>query len=199
MARWEVVVLIAAAGVMLGWRGAKFAFESGVGEVVVKTEPWDATVRVDDLNVSTSWPEPIAITEGSHTLSVTRDGYTGRHEVVDVRADHTMRLSVTLEPSPENGFELTSDPPGQPVWLDGLPFRTESGAQARTDFRAIRIAPGRHVIEIRGERFQPWHFELEVSPGALSKIHAVLLDRRQPPSSDERRAGTFPELHPRAW
>ena len=178
MARWEVVVLIAAAGAMIGWRGAKFAFESGVGAVVVKTEPWDATVRVDDITVGTSWPEPIEITEGSHTLSVTRDGYTGRHEIVDVRSGHTLRLSVRLEPSPENGFELTSEPPGQPVWLDGEPVRTAAGAQARTDFRDIRVAPGHHTIDIRGDQFQPWHLEFEVSPGTIRKIRAVLV----PPS-----------------
>jgi hypothetical protein len=194
MARWEVVVLIAAAGLMIAWRAAKLAFDTGVGAVVVKTEPWDAKVRVDDIEVATSWPEPIAITEGSHTLSVTRDGYTGRHEIVEVRSDHTMRLSVKLEPSPENGFELTSEPPGQPVWFDGEPVRLASGAQARTDFRDIRVAPGRHTIEIRGERVLPWRQDIEVTPGMIRKVHAILVEPRQT-TADEPPAVTFEESH----
>ena len=83
---------------------------------------------------------------------------------------------MALEPSPDTGFELTSDPPGGLVWLDEAPVKEASGQQARTNFRASRISPGHHVLEIRGEnRFKPWRQDVEIEPGAIRKIHALLI------------------------
>jgi hypothetical protein len=180
MPRWEAVVLVAAAGLMIGWRGAKLMFEPCVGAIVVKTDPCDATVSFDDVTVGTRWPTPIEKPEGKYTLSVTRAGYTASHQVVEVRSDHTTNLLVTLEPSPDTGFELTSEPPGQLVWVDGVPFPGGMREQARTDFRAFRIAPGHHVIEIRGDRYRPWQQDVEVSAGTIVKVHAVLIRQERP-------------------
>src|SRR5262249_42659358 len=50
-----------------------------------------------------------------------------------------------------------------------------SGQQARTNFRASRISPGHHVLEIRGDRFKPWQQEVEIEPGAIRKVQATLI------------------------
>ena len=40
----------------------------------------------------------------------------------------------------------------------------------------MRIAPGHHVLEIKGEnRFKPWRQDVEIEPGAIRKIHATLI------------------------
>ena len=89
---------------------------------------------------------------------------------IEVHAGQRMPLTVTLEPSPDTGFELTSEPPGGLVWLDGAAIKGAAGQQARTDFRAYRIAPGHHVLEIKGEnRFKPWRQDIEVEPGAIAE------------------------------
>jgi hypothetical protein len=112
---------------------------------------------------------------GPYTLSVVRDGYVRSDQNIEVRAGQRLPLTVALEPSPDTGFELTSEPPGGLVWLDGAPIKGASGQQARTDFRAFRITPGRHVLEIKGEdRFKPWREEVDIQPGAIQKVHAVL-------------------------
>ncbi len=62
------------------------------------------------------------------------------------------------------------------MWLDDAPVKEASGQQARTNFRASRISPGHHVLEIKGEnRFKPWRQDVEIEPGAIRKIHALLI------------------------
>ena len=126
-------------------------------------------------------------------MSVTRDGYVRNDQNVEVHAGLPLPLTVTLEPSPDTGFELTSEPPGGLVWLDGAPIQGAAGQQARTDFRAFRIAPGHHLLEIKGEnRFKPWRQDVQVEPGAIQKVHAMLI-----PASGTPGAGKTPP-HPEA-
>jgi len=180
MPRWEVIVLVAAAGGMLGWWGAQIAIGPQVGALTVKTEPWNADVFIDDVPARAVWPAPIDVLEGSHVVSVMRDGYVRRDEVVEVRAGETLTRRVILKPSPDTGFDLYCDPPGGLVWLDDAPVRAGSG-QARANYRAREIEPGHHVIEIRLDRYRPWRLEIEVVAGEYRKVHAQLVPLTPPP------------------
>ena len=75
------------------------------------------------------------------------------------------------------------------MWLDDAPVKETSGQQARTNFRASRISPGHHVLEIRGEnRFKPWRQDVEIEPGAIRKIHALLIPAVGGPGRRQARA-----------
>jgi hypothetical protein len=180
MPRWEVIVLVAATGGMLGWWGAQIAIGPQVGALTVKTEPSNANVFIDDVPASAVWPASIDVLEGSHVVSVMRDGYVRRDEVVEIRGGETVNRRVILKPSRDTGYELTSDPPGGLVWFDGAPLRMGTGAQARADFRASEIEPGHHLIEIRLDRFKPWQQDIEVVAGENRKVHAVLVPLSPP-------------------
>jgi len=95
-----------------------------------------------------------------------------------VQSGRLTTVKVTLEGSPDTGFELTCDPPGQPIWLDGAPLRTVGGGKAVADILAMRIQPGHHVLEVRGGPFKDWRQDVEVEPGEIRKIHAILVPRR---------------------
>jgi hypothetical protein len=62
------------------------------------------------------------------------------------------------------------------VWLDAQPLAIdEFGKQATTNFHASRIAPGPHVIEIRGNpQYQTWRQEFLQEPGKTVRLHADL-------------------------
>jgi eukaryotic-like serine/threonine-protein kinase len=145
------------------------------GRLQLATVPADATVLLDNTKIGDHSPLVIEKAPGSYTLSVTKDGYVRSDQNVEIRAGQPLALNIALEPSPDTGFELSSDPPGGLVWLDGAPISGPNG-QARTDFRAYRIPPGHHVLEIKGEnRFRPWRQDIEVEPGAIRKIRATLI------------------------
>jgi hypothetical protein len=145
------------------------------GKIQLTTVPPDATILIDNVKVGDRSPVTIEKPPGQYTLSVTRDGYVRSDQNVEVRSGQPLALAITLEASADTGFELTSDPPGGLVWMDGAPISGPNG-QARTDFRAYRIPPGHHVLEIKGEsRFKPWRQDIDVDAGTIRKIHATLV------------------------
>jgi len=170
------VGLIALALAIVGGTGAWYWWSlNKPGTIQVAVVPEDATVLIDNVKVGEHSPTTIEKGPGPYMLSVTHDGYVRNDQNFELRAGQTLKLAVTLEASPDTGFELTSEPSGGLVWLDGAPINGANG-QARTDFRAYRIAAGHHVIEIKGEsKFKPWRQEVEIEPGTIKKIHALLL------------------------
>ena len=58
-----------------------------------------------------------------------RDGYVRNDQNIELTPGQPLALTVTLEPSPDTGFELTSDPPGGLVWLDGAPIKAPTGSR----------------------------------------------------------------------
>ncbi|HSZ83772.1 MAG TPA: protein kinase [Polyangia bacterium] len=175
-AGWYLLLLLIGAGVV---GGTVYWNQNKPGHLQLVTVPADATVLVDNVKVSDHSPVTIDKPAGTFALAVTKDGYLKNEQNVEIHAGQPLALNVTLEPSPDTGFELSSDPPGGLVWLDGAPISGPNG-QARTDFRAYRIPPGHHVLEIKGEnRFRPWKEDIEVEPGAIQKVRATLV-----PSTD---------------
>ena len=148
----------------------------------------DATVSIDNVKVGDHSPITIDKPPGTYLVSVTRDGYLRNDQNVELRAGQQARFAITLEASPDAGFELTSEPPGGLVWFDGVPIKGPTGEQARTDFRAYRIPAGRHVLEIKGEnRFKPWRQEIDLEAGYLVVEHLDELEILRTRSEGEPR------------
>jgi eukaryotic-like serine/threonine-protein kinase len=200
--RAKVLALVGAAVLVLigGVAGAYIWSVNRTGKVEVSAVPADVTILVDNVKVAEKSPFLLERPPGSYTVSVVRPGYARSDQSVEIRAGQTATLSVPMEAAADTGFELTSEPPGGLVWLDGNPMSGPDG-QARTDFRAYRIPPGKHVLEIRGDsKRQPWREEVLVEPGLIKKVKATLIlvggvepDRTQAAAG----AGQTPGLAPR--
>ena len=185
-----IVLLLAAGGSGVYW----YMSTNKPGRIECTTVPGDATVLVDNTKVGDHSPVSLDRPPGPYTVSVTRDGYVRNDQNVEVHAGQPLPLTVTLEPSPDTGFELTSEPPGGLVWLDGAAIQGAAGQQARTDFRAFRIAPGHHLLEIKGEnRFKPWRQDVQVEPGAIQKVHATLIPASGSPTNGSGKMPSHPE------
>ena len=166
---------VAALAIILGGAGIYAWSVNRAGKVDISAIPADSAILVDNVKVADRSPFVLEKPPGSYTVSVVRPGYTRNDQSVEVRAGQSATLSVTLEPAADTGFELTSEPPGGLVWLDGNAMSGPDG-QARTDFRAYRIPPGKHVLEIRGDpKRQAWREEVEIEPGVIKKVKAMLV------------------------
>jgi len=175
MSRWEAIVLGLSVAAMAGFVAGKYEGTPRTGMIVVDVEPADATVLVDNVMIGRGPRVTAERRPGPYTISVTRNGYARSDRTVDVVAGGSTALKVALEASPDTGFELTSEPPGQLVWLDDVRIRNYDGSQARTNFRVSRIKPGFHRIELRGEGLKKWIMEIGVAPGEIRKVHAVMV------------------------
>jgi hypothetical protein len=182
-------LVVLALAVVAGTAGWYYWSLNKPGTIQLTVVPDNATVLIDNVKVGERSPTTVTRPPGPYMLSVTHDGYVRNDQNVELRAGQQLKLAVTLEASPDTGFELTSEPPGGLVWLDGAPINGANG-QARTDFRAYRIASGHHVIEIKGEaKFKPWKQDVEIEPGAIKKIHALLTPTGAP-DAPSRAQGT---------
>lgn len=155
--------------------GGAYLYLTRSGKMQIGVKPQDARVTVDGVALAEGPPYVIERRPGIYHVAVSRDGYVSREQDVEIRTAQVERVEVELEASPDTGFELTSQPPGGLVWLDGQAFAVnETGKQATTNFRASRITTGRHVLEIKGDpRFKDWRQEIYQEPGQTLKIHAV--------------------------
>ena len=166
-----LLVLVVGAAVAGGY----YWYQNRPGKVEIAATPPEATILVDNVKVAEKTPFTLERPPGPYTISVVRPGYTRNDQSVVVHSGQTANLAVTLEPSADTGFELTSVPPGGLVWLDGNPMSGPDG-QARTDFRAYKIPPGKHLFEIKGDpKLQPWSEEVVIEPGVIKKVKANLV------------------------
>jgi serine/threonine protein kinase len=183
---WTVVVVaMVLVGGVLGYR-----YLARPGRLQISVKPSDAQITIDGAPVRGTPPLIVEKAPGPYHLSVEREGYVRRDQTVEIQAGQRESIDVELEPTPETGFELVSEPPGELVWLDGQPLTNgeENAPQQRTNFKAYRIAPGRHVIEIKGDpRFADWKQEFFQDPGKTLKLRAELkvagLATATPPAS----------------
>jgi serine/threonine protein kinase len=161
---------------MIAGGGGAYVYLSRPGKLQVNVKPLDARVLVDGSPLRDGPPFIVEKRPGVYHLALNRDGYLPREQKIEIRAGQFERLDVDLDPSPETGFELTSQPPGGLVWLDGAPFMVdEQGKQATTNFKALRVVPGRHVIEIKGNpKYKDWRQEVFQEAGQILRINADL-------------------------
>jgi len=166
------IILLLVVGAAVG--GSYYWNTHRTGRLEITVVPPDATVLLDSVKVGDHSPVVLEKPAGTYTLSVSKDGWVRASQNLEVRAGQSSSVPVTLDPSPDTGFELTSEPPGGLVWLDDKPILSGTG-QARTDFRAYRIPPGHHVVEIKGNpKLKPWREEVDIVPNQINKFHAKL-------------------------
>jgi hypothetical protein len=161
---------------ILGGGGA-YMFMTRPGKLQVAVKPADARLSVDGVVITSDPPFMLEKRPGVYRLSVARPGYVTRDQNVQIAAGQTGHMDIELEPSPDTGFDLTSQPSGGLVWLDGQRLVVdEHGKQATTNFHASRIAPGVHVIEIKGNsQYQTWRQEFLQEPSRTVRLHADLI------------------------
>jgi eukaryotic-like serine/threonine-protein kinase len=157
--------------------GVAYMVMTRPGRLQVAVKPADARLSVDNVLITSDPPFMLVKRPGVYRLSVARPGYVTRDLTVQIAAGQEGHMDVDLEPSPDTGFDLTSQPSGGLVWLDGQPLAVdEHGKQAMTNFHASRIAPGAHVIEIKGNpQYQEWRQEFLQEPGRTVRLHAELV------------------------
>ena len=169
--RQRVIVGVVAAAALALVGAVQMARSLAPGVVDVKVSPEDAILVVDGETMN--GPPPLSMRGGSHQITATRPGYVSQSQSVDVAAGERRTVAFQLLVSPETGLELTSEPEGALIWLDGAPVLTTTGAQAETTYIVTRVRPGKHTVEFR---IPPrlWKQEVEIPPDRLLKVHGKL-------------------------
>ncbi len=131
-------------------------------QVQVMTDPSGATATLDGLgDVTCQTPCQLRVRAGTHTLTITRDGYQTESRELAVGHDDIDFPLVTLR-SAAGLLLLTSDPSAAHVWIDGKP--TDYVTPVR-----IPLPAGGHSISIQKDGLQSSD-RVEIRNGALSTL-----------------------------
>jgi hypothetical protein len=139
--------------------------------VDVKLDPDDATLVVDGTIIN--GPPPLSVPRGTHQITAQRSGYVSQTQEVTAGPGDRRSLDFKLLVSPDTGLEITSEPEGARIWLDGAPVLTTTGAQAETTYIVTRVRPGKHTVDLKLPP-REWHKEIDVKPDKIVPVHGRL-------------------------
>jgi TonB family protein len=165
-----------------------------VGRLYVLTYPPGAAVWVDGDSVGVTPVPPHALREGTHALSIRKEGFAPYDTVVWLASDETSFHHVELvaggarsmrpaqasparaqseggteEASGRGGIAVSSDPAGSEVWIDDERVGT-------TPLTLSGLTRGWHRLSIRHDGYEPQVVEVEVEPGAVADLQVTLVE-----------------------
>jgi diacylglycerol kinase family enzyme len=136
------------------------------GSISVKSKPAKARIFLDGKEVGTTPDILESVASGPHVVEVRKNGYDVCSKTVEVETDK--KKSLTLELQINTGsISIKSEPANARIFLDGK----EAGTTPDT-LRAV--APGRHEVEVRKDRYEVWRECVDVKIGEENTLTSVL-------------------------
>jgi hypothetical protein len=136
------------------------------GRISLTTQPETADVSIDSVFKGSSPLALDSIAPGGHVLIIKRKGYFGKKVSVEVKADSTLSVDVSLVKP--GTFVVASNPPGAKVFIDGK----ESGV---TPCENAKIKPGAHALLIEKEQYVPLEMTIAATEGKTDSLSFSLV------------------------
>jgi len=159
------VLLAIAAGAFFLLKGGA---SGGPGGLRVVSVPPGAVVEIDGTARGHT-PFWLPDLTGEHDVRVLLDGYAP-HEARGVRIAEGQQVELRPVLMPRNveaGLEITSEPEGATVRVDGE-------GRGRTNLFVPGLAYGRHRVQVTLESYLPFESIETVAKGERTKVHAIL-------------------------
>lgn len=152
----------------------EFNLELIIGEVMLSGTPLGAEVRESPEGpVVGLVPDTLRFTPGRHVLHVRAPGYNPAQFLVDVPADGSVPLPVTLrkQEQPTGRLIVTANRDNATVRVDGEP--------AGFTPTVLTLTAGEHTLEVESRDVRPVRQQVKVAADHETRIHADL--RYEPP------------------
>jgi hypothetical protein len=152
------------------------------GSISVSSNPSGATAVLDGGTSQTTPCTFTGVSPGSHTVYVSKSGYTGVSRTVTVNGGSTTQVSVTLnQVTPDTGsIYIVSTPQGANTYVDGVYYGI-------TPALATGLSPGNHKVRISLTGFQDWIGSVYVIGGSTTTVtetlHVPTATPTQPPGT----------------
>ncbi|MHC4916100.1 MAG: PEGA domain-containing protein [Planctomycetota bacterium] len=138
-------------------------------DLTISTNPPGCGLHLDGRYVGFSPVVVSGVAQGNHFVRAEREGYVSRTVRAAVFRGPRQTVSVELRPQPVCRLELTSDPPGATVMLDG-------GERGTTPLVLENVRPGDHRLVLRRARHEPWSRSVKLEPGGSLSLRAEMED-----------------------
>jgi hypothetical protein len=143
-------------------RAAKQETEAKVGLIDVKANV-AGTVEVDGQRKGAApLQKPLRVAEGQHEVQVTAPGYLPAKQTTTVSGQNRVDLSFDLQPDPAKLAQVTIASS-----LAGAEIRVDEELVGSTPLAApVKLAPGKHTIELRRPGYMDGYRQVNLTPGA---------------------------------
>lgn len=143
------------------------------GSISVTSTPSGATVGLDGSDVRTTPYTYPQVTVGSHTVTISKDGYSPYTTTISVASGAQSVVSAVLNQVSNTGsLTVETSPPGAAILLNGIVYGISP-----SHFGAI--AAGTYELKLEKPGFQPVTKTVEISSGKENSVQ-VSLPRRIP-------------------
>ncbi|MFQ5686313.1 MAG: PEGA domain-containing protein, partial [Candidatus Scalindua sp.] len=136
------------------------------GSISVKSKPKNARIFLDGKEVGATPNILKSVASGSHEVEVRMDGYDVCSKSIEVETDKKKSLILELQIN-TGSISIKSEPAKARIFLDGK----EAGTTPDT---LLAVAPGRHDVEVRKDKYEVWRESVEVKIGEENALTAVL-------------------------
>jgi TonB family protein len=143
---------------------------AAVGTLHVESQPPGATVTVDGQERGVTPAFLVDVTYGAHEVKVELKGHAPVVETVVLSADASapsMSLSLSKTAPATGAAEISSEPSGATVRIDGTPV-------GQTPYADPRMKTGTHRVEVLKDGFEPWSGTVSVQAGKRARVDARL-------------------------
>ncbi len=140
--------------------------QSITGSLMIDSEPANATIYFDGIDIGTTPDTLMSVTPGTHEIEVKMDGYEVWCKRLNVKADKNKALTAVLRIT-TGAIKINSEPANATIYLDGK----EVGTTPDT-IRAI--AQGTHEVEVQAEGYEKWKRSVKVNVGKEKVLTALL-------------------------
>ncbi len=139
------------------------------GSISVTTNPSGATALLDGGSTQITPCTFTNVNAGSHTISMSKSGYTSVSRTVTVTAGSTTYVSATLGSDvPETGtLYIVSTPQGASTFVDDVYY-------GKTPALASSLTEGDHQVRISLSGFQEWTGTVNVEGGSTKTVSQTL-------------------------
>jgi len=135
--------------------------------LTINSNPAGATVYVDDGEVGLTPVQIENLSDGTHTVRLTKDQYGEFEKKVFIQQRKAVSLNVNLILEPFGNVKVTSEPSGATVLRNGQEMGT-------TPVTLIHLAKGDQQITLQKKGHESWEAKVEIIPLQPASVHGVL-------------------------
>lgn len=152
-------------------QNAAEVLENQTGILKVTVDPPNAAIAIDGVQISGQvLTIGMQYPAGTHTISVTIDGYKPYQQVLDIEPKTTQVLSIALKQQDGgNGFIQVYTVPWSNVYVDGTMFGTTP------TLSPISLTEGQHILILQRDGFLPVTQTVTVKKNDITRVQVDLV------------------------
>ncbi len=158
------VVLSVIAAVVFWWLNPMFG---DAPVLTVESTPPEAVFYLDDHKMGLTPMELKRLSDGVHKIRLTKDKYQDHKESVFVEQGKTCEVEAGLEPLPIGDAEMTSEPVGAEVYVDGT-------FMGKTPLELTGLKKGKRKVRFSKKGYEERYEEVEIVPLKKASLHGIL-------------------------